>query len=54
MEEYKKKYGGEKEEEEEEGEGEVGGEVVPVKKTHKSFGAQLLRFVRMGRGRTVA
>ena len=49
MEEYKKKYGGEKEE----GEGEVGGEVVPVKKTHKSFGAQLLRLVRMGHGRTV-
>ena len=50
MEECKKEYGGEKKEE---GEGEVGGEVVPVKKTHKSFGVQLLRFVRMGRGRTV-
>lgn len=51
MEEYKKEYGGE--EEREEGEGEVGEEIVPVKKTQKSLGAQLLRFIRMGRGRTV-
>ena len=46
MEEYKKEYGGEEE-------GEVGEEAVPVKRTQKSLGAQLLRFIRMGRGRTV-
>ena len=51
MEEYKKEYGGE--EEREEGEGEVEEEIVPVRKTQKSLGAQLLRFIRMGRGRTV-